>query len=201
MSRLITFIALGALVSLMGGCVFDTASTRSTRASTDADIANLKNEVKRLKTEVTLLREEMDDFTRDQRDDMTDLKATVRKMEDQVGAVKTNVIKDINAKITALENRRIKVTNKLNTRIDDVVREVTSVLGKMKSGGTASRVTSGGTEKGFYHTVVSGESPWSIAQKYKSEYGVTTQDILDANDLKSGDSIRPGQKLFIPIKR
>ena len=114
--------------------------------------------------------------------------------------MKADILRDVDSKVTVLENRRIKVTNKLNTRIDDVVREVTSVLSKMK-GGAIAGITSGGTEKGFYHTVVSGENPWSIAQKYKTEYGVTTQAILDANGLKSGDPIRPGQKLFVPVNK
>lgn len=45
-----------------------------------------------------------------------------------------------------------------------------------------------------YHTVVSGESLWSISQKYK---GVSDKDIKRANNLRN-NSIRPGQKLKIP---
>ena len=44
------------------------------------------------------------------------------------------------------------------------------------------------------HTVVAGESPFSIAQRH----GVTTDDLLDANGLTRTSLIHPGQRLTVP---
>ncbi|WP_449288948.1 LysM peptidoglycan-binding domain-containing protein [Microbacterium koreense] len=44
------------------------------------------------------------------------------------------------------------------------------------------------------HTVVAGESPFSIAQRH----GVTTDDLLDANALTRDSLIHPGQQLTVP---
>jgi LysM repeat protein len=198
MKRSVFFTIGVALVLIsLGGCVLDSASTRSKKASATADMSSLQNDLRRLQTEVELLQDRMDRFTQEVSDDVADMKATVRDLESRSAHMKTDIIKDVNTKITALENRRIKVTNALNSRIDTVLREVTSMLRK---GGGTTQVTSG-SEKGFYYTVEAGDSPWKIAQKYKGKYGVTTQDILDANGLGENDSIRPGDKLFIPVKQ
>jgi LysM repeat protein len=198
MKRSVVF-AIGTAFALtsLGGCVLDGASTRSKKASTTADMASLQHDLRRLQTEVELLQDNMDRFTREVSEDVADMKATVRGLESRSASLKTDIIKDMNTKITALENRRIKITNALNSRIDTVLREVTSTLRK---GGGTSQVTSG-SEKGFYYTVEAGDNPWKIAQKYKDKYGVTTQDILEANGLGENDSIRPGDKLFIPVKK
>jgi nucleoid-associated protein YgaU len=49
--------------------------------------------------------------------------------------------------------------------------------------------------KGRYHTVRSGETLWSIAQKYP---GVSHLDIQKANRMGNKDIIQPGQKIKIP---
>lgn len=51
-------------------------------------------------------------------------------------------------------------------------------------------------KKAQSHTVKNGESPAKIAKKY----GVTTEEILEANGLKAGDKIQPGDKIKIPAK-
>lgn len=47
------------------------------------------------------------------------------------------------------------------------------------------------------YTVLEGETPWDIAQKVYGS-GADYQKILDANGLKDGDTIRPGDVLKIP---
>ncbi|MCU4165297.1 transglycosylase SLT domain-containing protein [Carboxylicivirga caseinilyticus] len=49
----------------------------------------------------------------------------------------------------------------------------------------------------IYYTVRSGDSLWSIAQKYN---GVSNSDIMRLNNLSSGAKIKPGQKLKIKPK-
>lgn len=54
--------------------------------------------------------------------------------------------------------------------------------------------TAAGVDKGFRHTIQSGESLYSIAR----QYGVTTDSIVLANDLPSPDRIVVGQRIIIP---
>ncbi|MDX8340114.1 LysM peptidoglycan-binding domain-containing protein [Draconibacterium sp. IB214405] len=46
------------------------------------------------------------------------------------------------------------------------------------------------------HVVEKGESLWVIAQKY----GVTVQDLVEANNIEDRSLIKVGQKLMIPKK-
>lgn len=65
------------------------------------------------------------------------------------------------------------------------------------SGNETSTTTKTETPLGkdwFYHTVKSGESPYTIAQKYG---GVSTDDILRWNNITNPKYIKPGQKLKI----
>lgn len=59
---------------------------------------------------------------------------------------------------------------------------------------TSGTTTSGSTKE---HIVQDNETPWTIAAKYYGN-GAEYQKILDANGLKEGDNIRPGDVLKIP---
>jgi LysM repeat protein len=185
------------LAILFAGCEFDATASRSKKASTNADITSLQNDVKRLQTDLDLLKEQMDRFTQEQQDSLAAVRTAAAKLEDEATSLRANVGKDI----SAVESKFNKQIKDIDAKIDGALREVMAILGKIKTTGATGGSRSGSTEKGFYHTVEEKESPWSIAQKYKDEYGVTAQDILDANGLKSGDSIQVGQKLFIPAKK
>ncbi|MCB9993753.1 MAG: M23 family metallopeptidase [Hyphomicrobiaceae bacterium] len=60
--------------------------------------------------------------------------------------------------------------------------------------GTQQRNLSVVPENAFQHTIERGESLFAIARRY----GVTTQQIIDANNLDAPDQIFVGQKLIIP---
>ena len=56
-------------------------------------------------------------------------------------------------------------------------------------------------EEGYEHIVKPGQTLWSIAKAYQDQ-GVkaSVEDIRKANNLKDGQALRMGQKLFIPGK-
>jgi nucleoid-associated protein YgaU len=58
------------------------------------------------------------------------------------------------------------------------------------------------TQEGYEYEVRKGDTLWLIAKAY-SDAGlkVTVQDIREANHLKNTDTLRVGQKLFIPHKK
>jgi LysM repeat protein len=56
-------------------------------------------------------------------------------------------------------------------------------------------------EKGYHHTVESGESLWAIVQAYREQgVTVTVDEVRKANNLSKNDSLKTGQNLFIPKK-
>jgi membrane-bound lytic murein transglycosylase D len=60
---------------------------------------------------------------------------------------------------------------------------------------TTSTTTTTATTKPKYHTVVQGESLWSISQKYDN---VSFYDLLKVNGLTDKSKIQAGQKLKLP---
>lgn len=59
---------------------------------------------------------------------------------------------------------------------------------------SAAPATPGTATNGFTHTIASGESLYTIARRYE----VTTQSLVQANNLSSPDKIVVGQKVIIP---
>ncbi|MBU1335375.1 MAG: peptidoglycan DD-metalloendopeptidase family protein [Alphaproteobacteria bacterium] len=59
---------------------------------------------------------------------------------------------------------------------------------------SAAPAASGAATSGFTHTIASGESLYTIARRYE----VTTQALVQANNLSSPDKIVVGQKVIIP---
>jgi LysM repeat protein len=56
-------------------------------------------------------------------------------------------------------------------------------------------------EKGYHHTVESGESLWAIVQAYREQgVTVTVDEVRKSNNLSKNDSLKTGQNLFIPKK-
>ena len=59
--------------------------------------------------------------------------------------------------------------------------------------------TGGGAEKGFEYVIQSGDTPSTIAQAYREKgFKVTTEQILKANPGLKSNSLKVGQKIFIP---
>jgi len=83
----------------------------------------------------------------------------------------------------ARERDKREIVDQLGKRVDRALRP-----------GASSSGSSQETETGYEHTVQQGETISAIAQAY----GVRITDILKANKLKPNDTIRIGQKLFIP---
>ncbi|MFE8699326.1 LysM peptidoglycan-binding domain-containing protein [Cytobacillus sp. FJAT-54145] len=96
-----------------------------------------------------------------------------------------------------------KIAQKYNVRIDSIVKEnnldVTKPLyiGQTIKIPSSTVVIQPPVTTETIHTVQSGDTLWKIAQKY----GVTVQDLLQANQLNTTDFLYIGQKLTIPTKQ
>ena len=84
--------------------------------------------------------------------------------------------------------------------VDDLSHKVAAVVGSATSGSSGGgRTTSGRAaeaETGYEHVVKSGETLSAIAQAYK----VGVSAVMRANNMKTSDRLRVGQKLFIPAQ-
>ena len=74
---------------------------------------------------------------------------------------------------------------------DDIAKKVSSL---MKSSAPARAAARSPSQTGIEHVVQPGETLSVIA----SAYGVKLSVLVQANQLKSADQIKVGQKLFIP---
>ncbi len=76
---------------------------------------------------------------------------------------------------------------------DDISRKVADLIRKSTPATTTAQKKSA-PQTGYEHVVQPGETLSAIAQAY----GVKMDAILAANNIKNANSIRVGQKLFIP---
>lgn len=80
--------------------------------------------------------------------------------------------------------------------VEDISRKVSSMLEAGRAAAQAEKNRETGSDVGYEHVVQRGQTLSEIAKAY----GVSQAVILKANRLKSANSIRVGQKLFIPEK-
>ncbi|MEN7973213.1 MAG: LysM peptidoglycan-binding domain-containing protein [Verrucomicrobiota bacterium] len=93
-------------------------------------------------------------------------------------------ISQLNSKMASLESKQAREMNELIKRVEKLLK---------KSVASRPSRSSSGRGTGREHVVEPGHTLSAIAQAY----GTTVKAIKQANNLKS-DSIRVGQKLFIP---
>ncbi len=85
---------------------------------------------------------------------------------------------------------RQELTEDLSRRMEEVIRT------QVRAASASQRPRGSRAEVGYEHEVQSGETLSEIARAY----GVTSQDIMQANDLRNPDVLRVGQTLFIPAR-
>lgn len=96
-----------------------------------------------------------------------------------------------------LKNKNVIVGQKL--RINDPQPAVNAALAKADTSTKvlqATRKAADGKEKMIVYTVQSGDTLWSIAEKYE---GITVNQIREWNDLKAEEKLKVGQKIKVII--
>jgi LysM repeat protein len=157
-----------------------------------AEVESLKAETRRLRDQVSEMRESLtrlEEEARMQQSSRTaevkDIKArleeldrTVRSSEASRGQIKQEIMEDLSKKLE---------------KISEMMGSSRPSVGKVSSPRTVPK-KGGAVERGVEHTVKQGETLSEIA----TAYGVTPSVIIKANDLAKPDSLKVGQKLFIP---
>ena len=193
-----------------GGAVSDWESRRSSSASSSrrsaADnarsaAARESTRVAQLEATVASLQSQVNAMSAAQADVVAQAGATVSRS----GAVVDTVRGDIDAlraELAALkaENRALKEEQarqkaQMDALPDKIVAKVNAIMPKTPPATQRPQQSSQRrASEGWEHTVSSGDTLSAIA----SAYGVKQSDIIRENGLKDANSLRVGQKLFIP---
>lgn len=172
-------IGLMAGALMTGGCVtlVDQASMARQQADWDSmcgEIQRMNERINGLQLEQQALAREIEALRRAPREDL----ATRNRLD--------TLERQLQALDTARESDRREVVAELS-------RKVAAIVGGASGGGSSGRGGSSSAETGYEHVVKSGETLSAIAAAYK----VSISAVKRANNLSS-DTVRVGQKLFIP---
>ena len=171
--------SLGLAASfLAAGCV--SLSDWEKQALLDqSEMEGLKVRMRRLEERVVALQSANQVLYRET-DALRALSRAATASDQELRAKIAEIAKLLRTSESAIENVRQEVVQTLSDKIAEVIRAQQSVPPKI--------------EKGREHIVKRGETLTRIAAAYK----VSVAEILRANNLREGQLLRVGQKLFIP---
>ncbi len=200
--RIATLLVVGGSAALLSGCFATTkhvqlVETDLTRqgAWTDERFQAMRDELGAVRSENETLRLRLDDLT-DQISSLggevsarlSELSASDEQTIAEVRRTAQRATADAQALETTREADRADLLGRMNVILEEVVAENARLqerIGKLEEGAFTF---------GRMHTVRGGESVASIA----TQYGVTPEEIVSANDLPNANLIQVGQKLLVP---
>jgi LysM repeat protein len=168
------------------GCVTTTEPQGPPPAS-QADVGYLREELRRLQARLDATDAEIGRV----QGDMVSTRSAQPgyASASQVQSMQTQ-LDDLQRQIRALDAARVQDKKEI---YEDISKKVASLI-RTSTPPASGRSSRSGTQSGINHVVQSGESLSRIA----AAYGVKMSVIVEANSLKSPDSIYAGQTLFIP---
>ncbi|MCK9555203.1 LysM peptidoglycan-binding domain-containing protein [bacterium] len=152
------------------------------------EIGSINRKIINLEEIIGLLNERADISAAKSSDSETGLKDSLKKIADEVIALKKEVEK-LNLLYSGLEK---ELDDKINAVIDEVASENEEIRKEIKAIKTAKGFRAGST--GDAHIVKSGETLSAIAKLY----GVTIVSLMEANNMDDPNMIKIGDELIIP---
>lgn len=196
----LALVAVAVLVAAVG-CDLTNSERRKTETATTTDIAAMRQDISRLQQDVEAFEAELKRSGDENQAELAEIKRALSQLETQSTDLVAAAKKELADKINEIEEKRIADKNALNTKMDWIVAQLAKIAGT--TGGPPGGNASGGTrtEQGIEYIVKEGDTVWKIAAAHRDRYGATVEDILKANGLDANSTIRPGDKLFIPLKK
>ncbi|MEI6644631.1 MAG: LysM peptidoglycan-binding domain-containing protein [bacterium] len=178
-------------LALLSGCQYFDGTPFELKP--DPKVTKLAISTQQTNNEVRHLAEQMAEINRNQ----IELDMRVQRLEAKSsGGSSTEEIAAIKRDIAMIraerETLKKEITDDLVARIDKVVSRSGASAPSSKPSPTSTN--SARTRSGYNHTVEKGQTLSEIARGY----GKTLDVIMKANNLKTSNTIRPGQVLFIP---
>jgi LysM repeat protein len=188
-------LGLGLLFAGPSGCVTGATQEEAIYQQQSQQLAQQQLEQMRVRIETLIANQEQ-------------LQAQIQQLRAQpVDRASQADVQALQARIAELDRRIASIDAARAQDRQEIVstlsRNMSAVMAQGgRSSGSSSSRSSGGTtkssgsaaQKGYEHTVGSGETISAIALAYK----VKTADIVSANNLKDPGHLKVGQKLFIP---
>jgi len=166
---------------LAAGCTTIHTQRRLELEQTAGEVYRLRDEIERLNERVSGIDALQQDLSRQFQEGRSSDREEIRRLQDRVAELERQ-LRDLDAKRSA---DRDQIIGQLSARIADLIRA------QSKTTTPPARV-----ERGYEHVVQPGETLSAIA----AAYGVRPKAIIEANNLKNPNSLRVGQKLFIPAE-
>lgn len=176
MKTKILFLCL--VVAVASGCASYMQETRQNMARETQERTNMASDVAMLKERLKGIESAQEQLSRD----IMDLKDIVSRRASSDADMSSKLSQAVKA-LEARDDQMQKDT------IESISRKIAEIM--KGQGSSSSRVVSG---TGVEHVVEAGQTLSAIAQAY----GVTVSAIVKANNLQNANSLREGQKLFIP---
>lgn len=152
----------------------------------------------RERSEMMMLREKVDKLSgqlADIQSQIDQLWAESRDLEETSQKTTQQTVDKLNTRIRELEQDLDKIESAREADRKKIIDKMTKTVSKMVADSSASRSSSSnGSEYGVEHTVKPGETLSEIASAYDVELKV----LIETNDLEKPDSLRAGQKIFVP---
>lgn len=120
----------------------------------------------------------------------------LRLLQDRLNRIEQQLVDQQAARAREQDALLLKVSDQVNKSMREYLsgNPPPTRSASPAAAATPARGKAPPVERGWEHVVESGQTLSAIAVAY----GTTTQSILKANNLQNADSIRVGQKLFVP---
>lgn len=178
-----------ALILLAPGCVINQQEERSLMQQQQEDSLMLQEDLRRMRARLESLEQDMQRIVQQMNATTAD---QTRGMQSQLQGMNA-ILDDMQKKIRAVDAARESDKKEI---VDTLTKKISQVLGSQssRSSSSSSAPKRQISNEGYEHVVQPGETLSAIAKAY----GARSADIIQANGLQSADTLRVGQKLFIP---
>lgn len=153
-----------------------------------------------LEASVSRLQSQLDSMSAAQADVVAQAGASVSRSGAVVDSVRGDIdalraeVAALKAENRALREEQTRQKTQMDALPDKIVAKVNAILPKAQPAPRQQQSSQRRASEGWEHTVASGDTISAIA----TAYGVKQADIIRENGLKDANSLRVGQKLFIP---
>lgn len=183
----------------------DTASSARSSRRSAADnarsaAARESTRVAQLEATVASLQSQVNAMSAAQADVVAQAGATVSRSGAVVDTVRGDIdalraeVAALKAENRALKEEQVRQKAQMDGLPDKIVAKVNAIMPKAPPPAPRQQSSQRRASEGWEHTVSAGDTLSAIA----SAYGVKQSDIIRENGLKDANSLRVGQKLFIP---
>lgn len=188
MKRYVYSIASLAVMGGLTGCqTTGWEQQRQQEAHLASEVAELRISMQRMEHRLTDLVREQDVLG----EDMQQLRHNLRDQTARNESVFSAFSSRLDEQARSQSAMRRELTDDLSARMADIIRTQQRAATPPPRTGSRTRA-----EVGYEHEVQAGETLSEIARAY----GVSSQDIIQANQMRDPNVLRVGQTLFIPAR-